>query len=276
MKTNQGSVVQADEAATARRGQKVQAAETGLEVLKALGALGGSASLSVLAAKLEIHPAKVHRYLGSLISAGFVSQHREGARYVLGVEALTLGLAAQRQQSALKVTEQLIAGLSEALEVTVGVAVLGNRGPVIVLWEEPLQPIVVNVRVGFVMPMLWSATGRAFAAFVPFDQVKELIELELRDASSEQKRVLPNLDEVQKMLAQIRSTGYASVTDTLLRGASGMAAPVFNHKGHVEAVVALLGVSGILDVSPEGPNGRALLEATTAASRLMGYQQAQN
>ncbi len=274
MKTNQRAAEQGNEAVTVRRGQKVQAAETGLEVLKALGALGGRASLSVLAAKLDVHPAKVHRYLGSLVSAGFVMQSQESAHYVLGVEALTLGLAAQRQQSALSVSEQVIADLSEKLNVTVGAAVLGNKGPVIVRWEEPLQPVVVNVRVGFVMPILWSATGRAFAAYVPFEQVKEHIELELHDASKEQRRSLPNLDAVQKMLTNIRHVGYASVTDTLLRGASGMAAPVFSHKGHVEAVIALLGVSGIFDVSPEGPNGRALLEATKTASRLMGYQHA--
>lgn len=168
--------------------------------------------------------------------------------------------------------KQVIVDLCEKLNVTVSAAVLGNKGPAIVRWEEPLQPVVVNVRVGFVMPILWSATGRAFAAFVPFERVKDLIEAELRDASTAQRSVLPNLEAVQTMLAQIRKFGCASVTDTLLRGASGMAAPVFNHRGHVEAVIALLGVSGVFDVSPEGLNGRALLDATTTASRLMGYQ----
>ncbi len=255
-----------------RRGQKVQAAETGLEVLKALGDLGGSASLSALAAKLNEHPAKVHRYLGSLVSAGFVYQRPESTHYVLGVEALTLGLAAQRQQSALLVTEPLITTLCEKLKVTVAVAVMGNRGPVIVRWEEPLQPIVVNVRVGFVMPLLSSATGLAFAAFSSDDQLSVLIDRESRQTPEESRRELPALDSIEKSLEEFRVAGCTWVADTLLRGASGMAAPVFNHKGRVEAVVSLLGVSGAFNITPDGPNGSALLQATTTASRQLGYQ----
>ena len=43
------------------RRQRVQAAETGMAVLKALGRLGGRAALSVLATTVDESPAKVHR-----------------------------------------------------------------------------------------------------------------------------------------------------------------------------------------------------------------------
>jgi DNA-binding IclR family transcriptional regulator len=39
---------------------------------------------------------------------------------------------------------------------------MGNKGPTIVRIEEPGLPVTVNARVGSVMPLLWSATGRVF------------------------------------------------------------------------------------------------------------------
>src|SRR6187551_591485 len=93
--------MEAADLAIARRGQKVQSAETGMIVLKSLGQLGGGATISAIAAHVGEHPAKVHRYLSSLISAGFVEQDLARGRYMLGSEAILLGLAAQRQSGAL-------------------------------------------------------------------------------------------------------------------------------------------------------------------------------
>ena len=124
----------------------VQSAETGLTVLKVLGQLGGAATLTRLAAALEENSAKVHRYLSSLVSAGFVAQDAATSRYFLGPEAILLGLAAQRQSDVLRLAGAEIARLAEALDVSCFVAVMGSHGPVIVRWEEPVHAIVVNVR----------------------------------------------------------------------------------------------------------------------------------
>ena len=171
-----GEVVEVE---SGRHGQKVQSAETGMNVLKALGQLGGAASLTRLAAHLQEHPAKVHRYLSSLISSGFVDQDSATGRYVLGSEAILLGLAAQRQSNALSLAAAEIVELVETLNVSCFVAVMSNHGPVIVRWEEPLQAIVINARVGSIVPVLSSATGLAFAAFHKSDLLDALIEREL-------------------------------------------------------------------------------------------------
>src|SRR3546814_1395460 len=57
-----------------QRRQRVQAAETGMTVLKGLARLGGRATLTGLAAHVQESPAKVHRYLASLIEQGMVQQ----------------------------------------------------------------------------------------------------------------------------------------------------------------------------------------------------------
>ncbi len=244
-----------------------------MSVLKALGAIGGSATLTALAARLQEHPAKVHRYLGSLVSSGFVYQDPVSSRYVLGTEAIALGLAAQRQSDPLALAGAEIAALAEALDVSCFVAVMGNLGPVIVRWEEPLHSVVVNVRVGSVMPMLWSATGRVYAAFQKSDQIDALIAHELATANEAQRRVLPSRKAVDDLLAQYRAKGCAWVEDTLLKGVSGVAAPVFDATGQVAAVVVALGVSGSFDPKPNGPNAVAVRRSAAAVSGRLGHVQ---
>ena len=79
------------------RRQRVQAAETGVAVLKGLADLGGRATLTALSAHVQEPPAKVHRYLASLAEEGLVSQDAGTQQYFLGPEAIRIGMAAMRQ-----------------------------------------------------------------------------------------------------------------------------------------------------------------------------------
>src|SRR5690606_30773946 len=72
------------------RRQSVQAADTVVAVLKGLASLGGGASLTTLAAHLSENPAKVHRYLVSLIDGGLVTQNANTQQYTLGLEAMLI------------------------------------------------------------------------------------------------------------------------------------------------------------------------------------------
>lgn len=258
-------------AESVRRVQKVQSAETGMIVLKTLGQLAGAASLTQLAGRLQEHPAKVHRYLSSLVSSGFVYQEPATGRYVLGSEAILLGLAAQRQSNAITLAAAATVELVETLNVSCFVAVLSNHGPVIVRWEEPLQAIVINVRIGSLVPVLWSATGLAFAAFQKSALVDALITQELAAATEEQRRQLPHRNAVEAMLEGFRTQGCTWVRDTVLRGVSAVAAPVFDTAGHVPAVIVAIGVSDSFDVRPDGPNALALRRAASAVSQRLGY-----
>lgn len=258
-------------AADTPRRQKVHSAETGLSVLKTLGAMGGAASLTALAARLQEHPSKVHRYLVSLVDSGFVYQDGASARYTLGSEAIAIGLIAQRQCDALTLAGAELPRLVEELGVTCFAAVLSNHGPTIVRWEEPMHSVVVNVRVGSVFPVLWSATGRAFGAFCEAPQIDSMIDSELSNATDAQRKLLPNRAAIDLLFKRIRAQGCSSIRDTFLKGVSGVAVPVFDVQGRVPAVMGALGVSGSLDPAPSGISARALMRCASTISSRLGY-----
>lgn len=257
---------------TPSRRSRVQSAGTAVSVLKMLADMGGAASLTALSARLEESPAKVHRYLVSLVESELVCQDPSTARYVLGPEAIAIGLAALRQSDAVTLAAAESAALAEAHQLSSFVAVLGNRGPTIVRWQEPIQPVTVNVRVGSVLPVLWSATGRAFGAFSDAALLQSCVAEELAAATREQKRQLANRAAVQALFREIRALRCAPVRDVLLNGVSAVAAPILDAEARVAAVLTALGPTGGFDPTPGGSAATLVLRAADAVSARLGYR----
>lgn len=253
------------------RRQRVQSAQTGMAVLKALARLGGSASLTAIAQAVGESTAKAHRYVASLLDEGLVIQHPATQHYQLGPEAIRIGLAALRQCDPIRLGEPALVRLRESLEVSCFLAVMGNHGPTVLRLEEPPLPVTVNIRPGSVLPVLWSATGRAFLAYSADGEVRRRADAELAQASSEQRALLPGTQPVALLGQQVRSQGCAIVVDTLLRGISAIAAPVFDARGQVCAVLTALGASNGFDTRPGGSVCPAVVREAAAISGAMGY-----
>ncbi|PZQ78445.1 Pca regulon regulatory protein [Xylophilus ampelinus] len=260
------------EPGTADRRSRVQSAGTAVSVLKALAELGGAASLTSLSAHLGESPSKVHRYLATLVDADLALQDPATARYLLGPEAITIGLAAMRQSAVLTLAGVELAKLAENHQLSCFAAVLGNHGPTIVRWEEPALPVTVNVRVGSVLPVLWSATGRAFGAFSGAALLKELAREELTRATPERRHQLSDQRAVDALFQEIRALRCAPMRDVLLNGVSAVAAPIFTESGKVAAVITALGPSGSFDPTPGASTALLVVHAAENVSARLGYR----
>nr|WP_100228015.1 IclR family transcriptional regulator [Cupriavidus basilensis] len=253
------------------RRQRVQSAQTGMTVLKGLANLGGRASLTALATRIGESPAKVHRYLASLIDEGLVAQESVSQQYFLGVEAMLIGLAAMRQVDPIRIAEPSLIRLRERLDVTCFVAVMGNKGPTIVRFEEPGLPVTVNVRVGSVLSMLWSATGRALLGLLDEPRVRAMAQEELAAAPADLRAQLDRDDPIGALRREVQAAGCAVVRDTNLKGISAVAAPLYDYTGRICAVLTALGATGGFDASMDGPIAVAVRHEARVASGLLGY-----
>ncbi|CAG9167242.1 IclR family transcriptional regulator [Cupriavidus respiraculi] len=253
------------------RRQRVQSAVTGMAVLKGLARLGGRASLTALATHIGESPAKVHRYLVSLIEEELVAQEPGSPQYQLGVEALHIGLAAMRQADPIRVAEPALIRLRERLEVTCFIAVMGNKGPTIMRIEEPGLPVTVNVRAGSVLSLLWSATGRVFLGMLDDSRVRALAERELGNAPADLRALLDRKDPIGALRREVQAAGCAAVRDTNLKGISAVSAPVHDYTGRLCAVVTALGATGGFDPAIDGPIGSAVRQEARAVSTQLGH-----
>lgn len=243
----------------------------GMSVLKALGRLGGIASLTAIAAEVGEMPPKVHRYLASLLQEGLVVQEQASQRYQLGPEVIQLGLAAMRLSDPVRVVGPALMRLRESLELTCILAVMGNMGPTIVRWEEPQLAATVNVRVGSVLSVLWSASGRVFLAYSGDERVRQLAMSELERATPEQRALLDRRRPIDHLSEEVRAAGCAVAADTLITGMTGVAVPVFDFTGRLSAAIAALGTAGTIDPSYGGATASALKAEAASVSRALGY-----
>ena len=251
----------------------IQSLEVGFALLDVLTQTPGPLMLRDLAARAGMSAAKAHRYLVSFQRLGLVVQDSRTTRYELGPAALKLGLAALSRLDAVRLARERMPPLMEQIGHTLALAVWGNHGPTIVHWEESPQAVTANLRLGDVMPLLASATGRCFAAHVAPEAIAPLVREELARAQKLQRTDLPRTQaEVNTLLAEVRTRGVARVVDTLLPGIVGFCAPVFDADGHMALGIVTLGSIATFDPEWGGAVERPLRLAALQLSQDLGWR----
>src|SRR5215510_14246994 len=165
-----------------RRG--IKAVEVAGRILDCLARAQAPVALRELAAAGRMSPGKVHRYLASFVASGLARQDPDTRQYSLGPLAMRLGLAALSSYQPLRDSIALQHQLRDRLDETMVLSVWGAQGPTIVHVAESSQPIIMTMRVGAVLPMLKTATGLAFAAFLPRHFTEQLIRTALKAKNS--------------------------------------------------------------------------------------------
>lgn len=261
----------------------IQSVEVGFELLNALSEAPGALMLRDLAAAAGMSAAKAHRYLVSFQRMGLVVQDPVSTRYDLGPAALRLGLASLSRIDAVKLARERVAALINETGHTLAIAVWGNQGPTMVHWIEAPQTVPVTLRLGDVMPLLTSATGRCFAAFMGSEgrdaqRIGPMVRDELARLKKLPRSGLPlvdvphSLQEVQSLLDDTRRRGLARVVHSLLPGVGGFCAPVFDAQGHLALGLVVLGSVSTLDTDWSGAPARALLQSARQLSTDLGHR----
>jgi DNA-binding IclR family transcriptional regulator len=247
----------------------VQSIEVGMHVLVTLADHGGEMALGELAAAAGAAPAKVHRYLVSLIRSGFVEQDPRSGRYALSSQSLRVGLVALGRLDVMEVATTALYSLRDRIDETVLMAVWGAHGATIVRWLEASRPVTVNVRAGSIMPLVSSATGQVFGAFGRPALIEPVLERELADSG--RRGVATTRAEAESLFQQVRARGLGHVAGQMLAGVHALGAPVFDHQGQLALALTALGPNGGFDDSEEGPIATILRDAARSLSARLGY-----
>ena len=252
--------------------QGVQSVEVAGRLLRVLVGEGRAMMLRDLAKAAHMPAAKAHRYLVSLGRLGLVDQDPATGHYDLANFALELGLARQGRIDAIGLATVVLEELRESTGESGLLAVWGDQGPTVVRVLASRRPAFVLTRVGAVMPLTWSATGLAFIAFLSESLTHKLVAAELeanrRSTGTQAPKTKKDLDT---LVTTVRQHGLSRIQGTVTPGTNALAAPIFDHRGAVVAVVTLLGSERDLDISWDGTLVRALRNAAESVSRKLGY-----
>ena len=256
--------------AAPRRQRGIQSIEVGLRVLQALTEQRRPLPLKDIGRLADMAPAKAHPYLVSFMQGGLVKQNPLTGHYELGPGALQLGLAALQQLDPLTEASQEAAQLAAASDLSIALAVWGQLGPTVVRLDEPRYPLHVNLRVGTVMSLFNTITGRVFAAYLPEKMVRSMLE-------DEHRRVVGGTSasfdapEVQALLSEIRATGMGRGVSMPQPGVNTLCAPVFDAAGHIALVMTMIGPQGVFDAEIDSAAGELLRKHARRTSLLLGH-----
>lgn len=172
----------------------------------------------------------------------------------------------------MKLARIALTALRDRLDQTVGIAVWGNQGPTIVHWMESSHPAKASLKLGDVMPLLGSATGLLFAAYLPRSKTAAMIERELADTRRSPHHGGPRtLGEVDALLADVRAHQAARVEGMLLPTIHAFCMPVFDAVGELALAVIALGHEGTFDIRWGGEIDTALRDCAQKLSYELGY-----
>jgi DNA-binding IclR family transcriptional regulator len=239
----------------------VDAAAKALELLSVFSFREPRLSLADLASRTGIPRATAFRLLSTLEQSGFLDKVH-GA-YQLGIKCFVLGNIVAGGLDLRETARPHLAALRETTRETTQIAILDHWQ--VVYLERMLSPMSVGYmrsRAGAILPAYCTGLGKTLLAFRPDAEVQAWAATQKFAALT--PRTITSAKRLLKDLAVIRDRGYGLDEEEREKGVSCIAAPIFNHTGHV---VAAISVAGPTERLPRDLVGSDMAAAVVAAAR---------
>ena len=248
--------------------RSIHSVELGFRLIRCLEEAREPLSLKELSARAGMAAGKAHLYLVSFRRVGLVAQEPSG-RYALGPYALQLGLSQLRRLDAGRLARPVLETLAAETGEAGYLAVWGNRGPCIIVKVDGARPIPMALQVGYVLPLVDTATGRVFLSHLPRQETQAVLEEErARPATGRQ------YDDaaLEAIVTETRSRGLSRTDGLLNIGFAALSAPVFGHDGELRGAITVIGPTSGMDASFSGPCARRLVRAAGTLSAQFGWE----
>ncbi|MGH6976175.1 MAG: IclR family transcriptional regulator [Stellaceae bacterium] len=246
--------------------RSIQSIVIGFRLIGILESATHLLSLRELAAAAGMSASKAHFYLVSFRRVGLVYREEATGRYGLGPYAAQLGLIALNRLDVVSLSKEPMQQLVERTGEAAFLSVWGNHGPCIVSKVDGPRFVPMVLRVGYTLPLLDTATGRVFLAFMPKGATAAVLERERRERIARKMPV-----DIRLVAEDVRARGLARNDSTMNEGFVAISAPAFDHSGGICAAITLVGPAGLMNDDHDGLNERALVEIATHVSRLLGF-----
>ncbi len=262
---------------------------TGLQVLRAVGLAYRPQPLREIAAASGLQPSRAHRYLSSLVAAGYVRQDPTSGNYSLGEATVEIGLMALGQIDAIEIGTEALQTYGEQSGLDGHLSVWGSHGPTVVRWRSGRKGLQMRVQEGRILPVMWTATGRLLAAYRESPDIWDLIDPEIAGWNAERPDTPLDRQTAEAIFSDIRHRGMSSTFVTAGGKRLNMfspanlrpdvyvldtvTVPLFDHLGKLRMSLTFFGTDRIA-LSSHQERLDELIDLGRAASRKLGYNPA--
>jgi len=207
-------------------------------------------TISELARYLNVPKSGVFRLVKTFERKNFLQSGEDSYEYELGSGIWELtGTVVGKRERLVERASSYLRDLNKTTGLLVSLRVVENEQMVIVDRVEGTDPVKVIFPVGTHQPLNHGAPGKLLLAYhypTGSAQFHELISQ--GKISKLTDRTLTDRRRLQEELNKIRRFGYATSDGEAIRGTIGIAAPVWNSMGQVEAALALTAVESVCNM----------------------------
>jgi len=231
-------------------------------------------TISELAHHLDVPKSGIFRLVKTFERKQFLQSRDDSYEYELGSGIWELtGTVFGKRERLVEKGSPYLRELNNTTGLLVSLRVLENEQMVIVDRVEGKDPVKVIVPVGSHQPLNHGAPGKLLLAYRYPKQSAQLRELMSRGKIIKlTERTLMEPRRLEDELNKIRRLGYATSDGEAIRGTIGIAAPVWNSMGQVEAALALTAVESLCDMKQLIKFLPALKRTAENISQVLGYQ----
>ncbi len=245
----------------------VRSVERALDILLCFTLEKPTLSLTQIAEHVGMHKSTIHRLLTTLEAKRFVTRDKATGMYQLGFRFIELAAIMLNDIDINRWAQPYLHHLSVLSGETVDLAVLDGDHVVYLQVVESPQRVKIAAAVGQRLPLYCTATGKAFLAYLPEYQVREMLANGLTKYT---ENTVTSLTDLDQDLRKTRERGFSISKEEYEKDINAVAAPVLDANGCPLAVIAIVGPSYRLSDDSMRKLGQSILETTAAIAREVG------
>ncbi|MFQ5848737.1 MAG: IclR family transcriptional regulator [Candidatus Methylomirabilales bacterium] len=252
-------------------GDRVPAVESAVRILNFLKDRNHRPwGVSELSRSLQLNKSTCFNLLKALGRHDLVGYDAGTKKYGLGSALIELGGAASAATSRAEMAKPFLQDLFEDLKLT---SLLGQRFQdrvIIVDRVEAQDAFRITIPIGQALPLGQGALGRVFLAYLPESELDHLSSRGILEQAPARRG--ERVAHIKKSLAEVKHRGFAESFGEVAKGVNAVAAPIFDHRGHVTLALGVIGFAALLPPRRLARCGQKLREVSGLITRIMGGQ----
>lgn len=210
-----------------------------IELLDANGAMG----VTEISNRLDMDKSSVFRALNTLKSKHYVRQDAETLKYSNSYKLFEMGHNVVRETGLPKMAYRFMRQLSREVSGAVNLGIRDGLKAVYIDKIESDATVRASMKIGQSLPLYCTGMGKALLAFLPEEQLSELLP-RLEFEKSTPKTLSP--EGFLADLEEVRHRGYGIDDEEHIPGLFCVAAPVFDAGGRPIAAISVSNVKIML------------------------------
>lgn len=214
----------------------------GLRVLEAFSAERPEMTLSEVAQSSSLDPGTTYRLLNTLTAHGYVERLTDKKQFRLTMKVLDLGYRAISRHSIPELARPVLHSLVSEVHEAASLGILEGSD---ILYVERVRAghdrLGVEIRIGSTIPANCSAIGQALLAFLPQQQLEQVLTYPSRSADMPPVEV--SARELKVALQKVRTDGFCLRESYFANGLRVLAVPVLDDEGRPLAAISVTGLA---------------------------------